>query len=130
MNKRHTEEELQLVEDNNLVRLKNCTNSRCSALEPTIIQAGYSNGWHQLLFDYLQSANIIALESPDVTISSVENDTNVTFEDEYDEEEQANSQDKRPQSLFLRISHKSCLLAVLLYSYTFAYSDSESEIGL
>ena len=35
----------------------------------------------------MESADIVALESPDVTISSVENVINSTFEDEYDEEE-------------------------------------------
>ena len=87
-----------------MLRLKNYANSRCRALELGIIQESRGNGWRQLLFDYLdeaellwssvnegwirvRSADIIALESPDVTISSVENDTNVTFEDEYDEEE-------------------------------------------
>ncbi|KAG2210728.1 hypothetical protein INT45_001534, partial [Circinella minor] len=103
MNKRRAEEELQLVEDE-LLRLKNYANSRCRALELGIIQESRGNGWRQLLFDYLdeaellwssvnegwirvRSADIVALESLDVTISSAENDTNVICEDEYDEEE-------------------------------------------
>ncbi|KAI7856979.1 hypothetical protein BDC45DRAFT_502768 [Circinella umbellata] len=78
MNKRRAEEELQLAE------LNNYATSRCRALELAIIQESRGNGWRWIR---VRSADIVALESPDVTISSAENDTNITFEDEYDEEE-------------------------------------------
>ncbi|KAI7849448.1 hypothetical protein BDC45DRAFT_520403 [Circinella umbellata] len=78
MNKRRAEEELQLAEITLVINVITIRDE----LNLAIIQESRGNGWVRV-----RSADIVALESPDVTISSAENDTNITFEDEYDEEE-------------------------------------------